>query len=59
MEPLARTAPPRAGIRVWLLGAPPRTLTAAVVPVLVSTTVAAAYGVFSPLPAVAALLTAM
>jgi len=59
MEPLARTAPPPAGIRVWLLAARPRTLTAAVVPVLVGTAVAAAYGGFRPLPALAALLTAM
>ncbi|HEX9603636.1 MAG TPA: 1,4-dihydroxy-2-naphthoate polyprenyltransferase, partial [Myxococcales bacterium] len=59
MEPLARTAPPPAGIRVWLLAARPRTLTAAVVPVLVGMAVAAAYGGFRPLPALAALLTAM
>ncbi len=59
MEPLARTAPPPAGIRVWLLAARPRTLTAAVVPVVVGTAVAAAYGGFRPLPALAALLTAM
>ncbi len=59
MEPLAPTAPPPAGIRVWLLAARPRTLTAAVVPVLVGTAVAAAYGGFRPLPALAALLTAM
>ena len=59
MEPLARTAPPPVGIRVWLLAARPRTLTAAVVPVLVGTAVAAAYGGFRPLPALAALLTAM
>ena len=59
MEPLARTAPPPAGVRVWLLAARPRTLTAAVVPVLVGTAVAAAYGGFRPFPALAALLTAM
>jgi len=59
MEPLARTAPPPAGIRVWLLAARPRTLTAAVVPVLVGTAVAAAYAGFRPPPALAALLTAM
>ena len=59
MEPLARTAPPPVGIRVWLLAARPRTLTAAVVPVVVGTAVAAAYGGFRPLPALAALLTAM
>jgi 1,4-dihydroxy-2-naphthoate polyprenyltransferase len=59
MEPLARTAPPPVGIRVWLMAARPRTLTAAVAPVLVGTAVAAAHGGFRPLPALAALLTAM
>jgi len=59
MEPLARTAPPPAGVRVWLLAARPGTLTAAVVPVLVGTAVAAAYGGFRALPALAALLTAV
>jgi 1,4-dihydroxy-2-naphthoate octaprenyltransferase len=44
---------------VWLLAARPRTLTAAVAPVLVGTAVAAASGGFRPLPALAALLTAM
>jgi 1,4-dihydroxy-2-naphthoate octaprenyltransferase len=44
---------------VWLLAARPRTLTAAVAPVVVGTAVAAAYGGFRPLPALAALLTAM
>ncbi|HEX9574702.1 MAG TPA: 1,4-dihydroxy-2-naphthoate polyprenyltransferase [Myxococcales bacterium] len=44
---------------MWLLAARPRTLTAAVVPVVVGTAVAAAYGGFRPLPALAALLTAM
>jgi len=59
MEPLVRTAPPLVGLRVWLLAARPRTLTAAVAPVLVGTAVAAAQGGFRPLPALAALLTAM
>ena len=48
-----------AGLRVWLVAARPRTLTAAVAPVLVGTAVAAARGGFDPLPALAALLTAM
>jgi 1,4-dihydroxy-2-naphthoate polyprenyltransferase len=59
MEPLARTAAPPVPLRVWLLAARPRTLTAAVAPVLVGTAVAAAQGGFRPLPALAALLTAM
>jgi len=44
---------------VWLLAARPGTLTAAVVPVLVGTAVAAAHGGFRALPALAALLTAV
>jgi 1,4-dihydroxy-2-naphthoate octaprenyltransferase len=48
-----------AGLSVWVLAARPRTLTAAVVPVLAGTAVAAAYGGFRPLPALAALLSAM
>jgi 1,4-dihydroxy-2-naphthoate octaprenyltransferase len=61
MEPVARTASiaTPAGLRVWLLAARPRTLTAAVVPVFVGTAIAAASGGFRPLPALAALLTAM
>jgi len=59
MEPLARTAPAPVGMRVWLMAARPRTLTAAVVPVLVGTAVAAANGGFRPLPALAAFLAAI
>src|SRR5262249_59216134 len=59
MEPLARTAPAPVGMRVWLMAARPRTLTAAVVPVLVGTAVAAANGGFHPLPALAAFLAAI
>ena len=59
MEPLARTAASPVPLRVWLLAARPRTLTAAVAPVLVGTAVAAALGGFRPLPALAALFTAM
>jgi 1,4-dihydroxy-2-naphthoate octaprenyltransferase len=59
MEPLVPTAPPEVPLRVWLQAARPRTLTAAVAPVLVGTAVAAAQGGFRPLPALAALLTAM
>jgi 1,4-dihydroxy-2-naphthoate polyprenyltransferase len=58
-EPLAPPFAPPSGLRVWLLAARPRTLTAAVAPVLVGTAVAAASGGFRPLPALAALLTAM
>jgi 1,4-dihydroxy-2-naphthoate octaprenyltransferase len=46
-------------LRVWLLAARPRTLTAAIVPVFVGTAVAAAYGAMRPLPALAALFAAM
>ena len=59
MEPLARTAPAPVGFRVWLMAARPRTLTAAVVPVLVGTAVAAAYGGLRPLPALGAFLAAV
>jgi 1,4-dihydroxy-2-naphthoate polyprenyltransferase len=58
-EPLTPPIAPPAGLRVWLLAARPRTLTAAVAPVLAGTAVAAASGGFQPLPALAALLTAM
>jgi 1,4-dihydroxy-2-naphthoate octaprenyltransferase len=49
----------RPGLGVWLLAARPRTLTAAVTPVLVGSAVAASQGGFRPLPALAALLSAI
>jgi len=55
-EPLELTRP---GLAVWVLAARPRTLTAAVTPVVVGTAVAASQGSFRPLPALAALLSAM
>ena len=48
-----------AGIGVWVLAARPRTLTAAVVPVVVGTAVAAAGGGMRLVPAFAALLSAI
>ena len=48
-----------AGISVWVLAARPRTLTAAVVPVVVGTAIAAAYGGMRIVPALAALLSAI
>ena len=48
----------QSGLHVWILAARPRTLTAAVAPVLVGTAAAAAYGAMRPLPALAALLAA-
>jgi 1,4-dihydroxy-2-naphthoate octaprenyltransferase len=63
MERAVPTAQPPAAspgwLRVWILAARPRTLTAAVVPVLVGTAVAAAHGAMRPLPALAALFAAM
>jgi 1,4-dihydroxy-2-naphthoate polyprenyltransferase len=55
----ARTESLAAGLGVWVLAARPRTLTAAVAPVVVGTAVAAAYGGLRPLPALAALLSAL
>ena len=46
-------------VRAWLLAARPRTLTAAVAPVLVGAGLAASDGVFAPLPAAAAMLGAI
>jgi 1,4-dihydroxy-2-naphthoate octaprenyltransferase len=45
-------------LRVWVVAARPRTLTAAIAPVLVGTAAAAAYDAMRPLPAFAALLAA-
>ncbi|HWE23029.1 MAG TPA: 1,4-dihydroxy-2-naphthoate polyprenyltransferase [Myxococcales bacterium] len=66
MEPAAPIAQPPVApvaspgwLRVWILAARPRTLTAAVVPVLVGTAVAAAQGAMRPLPAFAALFAAI
>jgi len=49
----------RPGLAVWVLAARPRTLTAAVTPVVVGTAVAASQGSFRPLPALAALFSAI
>jgi 1,4-dihydroxy-2-naphthoate octaprenyltransferase len=55
----SETAYLRAGLRIWLMAARPRTLPAAVAPVLVGTSLAIRYGPFHPLAFVAALLGAM
>ena len=49
----------RPGLGVWILAARPRTLTAAVTPVVVGTAVAASQASFRPLPALAALFSAI
>jgi len=46
-------------VRIWLMAARPRTLPAAVAPVLVGTSLAIHYGTFHPLAFIAALLGAM
>jgi len=46
-------------VRIWLMAARPRTLPAAVAPVLVGTSLAIRYGTFHPLAFIAALLGAM
>ena len=53
-------APPRpSGLRIWLLAARPRTLPAAVAPVLVGTALAGFEGIFHPLRFLAALIGAV
>jgi 1,4-dihydroxy-2-naphthoate polyprenyltransferase len=49
----------RPGLGVWILAARPRTLSAAVTPVVVGTAVAASQGSLRPIPALAALLSAI
>jgi 1,4-dihydroxy-2-naphthoate octaprenyltransferase len=53
------TAPAPSGLRIWLMAARPRTLPAAVAPVLVGTSLAGFQHVFHPLRFVAALLAAV
>jgi 1,4-dihydroxy-2-naphthoate polyprenyltransferase len=56
---MAARGPRPGSLAVWVMAARPRTLTAAVVPVLVGTAVAVADHAFRPLPAAAALLGAI
>src|ERR1700684_1603435 len=53
------TASGASGVRIWLMAARPRTLPAAVAPVLVGTALAGFEGVFHPLRFVAALIGAL
>lgn len=53
------TATPISPARAWLIASRPRTLTAAIIPVLVGSALAFQKGVFAPLPALAALLAAV
>jgi len=53
------THPQVSPFRVWFMAARPKTLPAAVSPVLVGTALSAADGVFAPLPALAALVGAL
>src|SRR5579859_3228356 len=54
-----RTAAPPSGVRIWLMAARPRTLPAAIAPVLVGTALAGFGHVFHPLRFLAALLGAI
>ncbi len=56
MSPLAATQRAPAGMRIWLMAARPRTLPAAIAPVLVGTSLAVAQGVFHAIAFLAALL---
>jgi 1,4-dihydroxy-2-naphthoate octaprenyltransferase len=55
----AQGAPVASGVRIWLMAARPRTLPAAVAPVLVGTALAGLLHVFHPLRFAAALLSAL
>src|SRR6202043_1228141 len=52
-------AVPAAPVRIWLMAARPRTLPAAIAPVLVGTSLAIRYGTFHPVAFVAALVGAI
>ncbi len=56
---MSELAVPRPGLGVWLMAARPRTLSAAVSPVLVGTAVAHRAGALRPLPALLALLASL
>lgn len=56
---LTRSAPTASGLRIWLMAARPRTLPAAVAPVLVGTALAGFAHVFHPLRFAAALISAL
>ncbi|HEY4771164.1 MAG TPA: 1,4-dihydroxy-2-naphthoate polyprenyltransferase, partial [Myxococcales bacterium] len=56
---MSELAVPRPGFGVWLMAARPRTLSAAVSPVLVGTAIAHRAGALQPLPALLALLASL
>ena len=56
---MSELAVPRPGLGVWLMAARPRTLSAAVSPVLVGTAIAHRAGALRPLPALLALLASL
>jgi 1,4-dihydroxy-2-naphthoate polyprenyltransferase len=58
-RPPAAPAPPASARRIWVMAARPRTLPAAVAPVLVGTSLALGHGTFDPLAFLAALLGAL